>query len=472
MMKKPNKSLKTKIFRPFLILVLSMSILVFLAFNVSMRLYMNRLAMDEIASSREAVKAHLRNELKTVSDSEIGTRAQELILAINRSFRLSTLTTGAEMALLDAGGQVVLPRPVDLSPNMLEAVKSVDSRLMDGETNDTFSLKINRTDYLVSFGKYDDSGIRTRAQILVLMVSKEATSNLIQRTNFILILILSISSIIGLIISNRLAAEVTRPIKSVSTYARKLTKGHYEKMALLADTAEIHSLYEDLNNMGEALKTKEKMKIDFIQNISHDLRTPLMSIQGYAEGIKTDVFEDTKKAAGIIADESLRLTHLVDQLITLSKLDLPESRQEWTNLKLNQYLSLLIERHEGYATKEHKNITLKCSNNLKLFTSEIILDKILSNLLGNAIRFARTEICIEVRLIEDFLEIAIIDDGPGIPDEMKAKLFDRFEKGSKGQFGLGLSIADAASRQIDGHIKVDSSESGATFTLILPYKIS
>ncbi len=472
MMKKPNKSLKAKIFRPFLILVLSMSILGFLAFNISMRLYMNRLAMNEIVTSREAVKAHLRNELKTVSDSDVGTRAQELILAINRSFRLSTLTTGAEMALLDAGGQLVLPRPADLSANMLEAVKSVDSKLKAGETNNTFNLKINRTDYLVSFGKYDDAGIRTRAQTLVLMVSKEATANLIQRTNLILILILSISSAIGLIVSNRLAADVTRPIKSVSAYARKLTKGHYEKMPLLADTTEVHSLYEDLNNMGEALKTKEKMKIDFIQNISHDLRTPLMSIQGYAEGIKTDVFEDTKKAAGVIADESLRLTHLVDQLITLSKLDLPESRQDFTSLDLYQYLSLLIERHEGYATKELIKIILKCSNNLKLYTSEILLDKILSNLLGNAIRFARTEICIEVRSIEDFLEIAITDDGPGIPDEMKAKLFDRFEKGSKGQFGLGLSIADAAARQIDARIEVKSSESGAIFTVILPHKIS
>lgn len=467
-MKKPSKSLKAKIFRPFLIVVLLLAVLIFLAFNVSMRIYMNRLALSEIASSREAVKANLRNELKAVNDSESGTRAQELVLAINRSFRLSTLTTGAEMAVLGTNGELILPRTADLSASMLAAVKSVESKLQAGEVSETFNMRINRTDYLVSFGKYDDAPIRTRAQTLVLMVSKEATANLIRRTNFILVLILSVSTAIGLTISNRLASEVTKPIRSVSEYARALTKGQYEEMDFKADTTEIHSLYEDLNNMGEALKTKEKAKIDFIQNISHDLRTPLMSIQGYAEGIKTGVFDDVGKAAGVIADESLRLTHLVDQLITLSKLDLPESRQEWAYLELFGYLGLLIERHEGYATKEHKKITLDCPKSLKLFTSEVLLDKVLSNLLGNAIRFAQTEVDIRVLTLEGVVKISITDDGPGIPKTLLPKLFDRFSKGSEGQFGLGLSIADAAAKQIDATIEVESSTSGAVFTLNHP----
>ena len=432
---------------------------------------MNQLAMDEIINSREAVKAHLRNELKSINEGENRKRAQEIVLAINRSFRLSTLTTGTEMAVLGAGGKLILPRTADLSASMITAVKSVESKLESGESNATFRMSINRTNYLVSFGKYTDTPVRTKAQTLVVMVSNEATANLIRRINFILILILSVSAAIGLTISNRLASEVTKPIKSVSEYARKLTKGHYEKMSFKADITEIHSLYEDLNNMGEALKTKEKTKIDFIQNISHDLRTPLMSIQGYAEGIRTGVFEDTGKAAGIIEDEALRLTHLVDQLITLSKLDLPESRQEWVHLELLRYLGLLIERYEGYATKEHKRIKLDCPKNLKLFTSEILLDKVLSNFLCNAIRYARTEVNIEVRSEEGKVKIAIRDDGPGIPKALISKLFNRFSKGSNGQFGLGLSIADVAAKQLNAHIDVESSNRGTVFTLNHPSRI-
>lgn len=470
MKKKPIKTLKSKILMPFFIVIMILSLLVLLAFNVSMRVYMNRVALNEIGESRETVKTLLRNEMKNLNQSGSGTRAQDLIVAINRSFRLSVTTTGTEMALLGAGGKLILPRTADLSIEMQEAVNQVGAKLKKGESTGTYNMKFGNVNYLVSFSNYNESLLNARAQTLVMIASKEASAALIRRTNFILILILSMSVLIGFIVSNRLANDITRPIKSVSDYAQKLKNGHYEKMALSADTFEIHSLYNNLNNMSETLKHREKTKIDFIQNFSHDLRTPLMSIQGYAEGIKAGVFDDPAKAAGVIADESQRLTHLLDQLITLSRLDLPDHRLEWTHLNLSQFLSILIERHEGYATKEQKRIFLDCPKEATLFTSEDLLEKTVANILGNAIRYASTQVKMTVNIRESTTTITITDDGPGIPEHILPDLFRRFVKGSEGQFGLGLSIAYTAAEQLGANLKAENTEKGTTFTLKMSQK--
>lgn len=470
MMKKPSQGLKTKIFRPFFLLIMTLSLMILLAFNVSMRVYMNRVAFSEIEKSRETVKTLLKNELMETNGNNGETRTQDLVQAINRSFRLTVTTTGNEMAILGTGGSLILPKATDLSTEMLAFVNQVSEKLEKGESSGTYNMTFDGISYLVSFGKYTETALNAKGRTLVLIASKETATLLIRRTNFMMLLILSLTTLVGLLLSNRLANDITRPIKSVSDYAQKLTKGQYETMTFTADTSEVHSLYENLNNMSETLKNREKTKIDFIQNYSHDLRTPLMSIQGYAEGIKSGVFEDTAKAAGIIADESMRLTHLVDQLITLSRLDLPDHRREWTNVDLFHFLGILIERHEGYATKEQKKIFLECPKELKLFTSEDLLEKVVSNLLGNAIRFAHAKVTIAVSVSSTHTRIALSDDGSGIPQDLMPNIFNRMVKGSEGQFGLGLSIAFAAAEQLEATLSAENTGNGVTFTLTHPNK--
>ena len=208
------------------------------------------------------------------------------------------------------------------------------------------------------------------------------------------------------------------------------------------------------------LKLKEQSKIDFIQNLSHDLRTPLMSIQGYAEGIISGVFEEATVPAKIIANESIRLKKLVEQMITLSKLDNLEQVPTMESIEIFYFLNQMVERFEGFANKEAVTLEVICEKSAKFMADEELLDQAVSNILSNAIKYAKSK----VRITYNAQMITISDDGPGIPLEMQKDIFNRHQKGSHGDFGLGLAIAKSAVHLMGMQIEVENN-SGAVFTI-------
>ena len=186
----------------------------------------------------------------------------------------------------------------------------------------------------------------------------------------------------------RSAKDIISPICAISDHAKSIASGDFKTMSIRDDTLEIVALCHDLNAMSQSLRQSDQVKVDFLQNFSHDLRTPLMSIQGYAEGIATGVFPEATKPAAIIASESLRLKHLVDQLITLSRLDMSNLSVTGTPVHLHDFFTLLMSRYEGLATKDAKKIILNCPKELTISSDEDLLEKLFGNLLSNAIRYA------------------------------------------------------------------------------------
>jgi len=472
-MKRNHKkwTLKDKIFYPYLGMMVLMIFFVMLAFNISMRVYVNRIAQDEINDTRETVKVLLKKEIKslTTEANENGSlpKAREITLAIAQSLRLTEMTSMAEIALLNAEGRVLLPKEADMSAALKNVTDAVSSKISGGLTDDTFDIVYDQVRYLVSYEKYNDTKVANRNLTLVIMVSRQATTLLVRRTNLTLLAILILTAFVGAIISRRLASMITRPIREVSFYAKNIALGNFGTLKIDPDTLEIEQLYKNLSEMSKTLQLKEQTKIDFLQNFSHDLRTPLMSIQGYAEGIATGVFEEATKPASIIASESLRLKHLVDQLITLSRLDMTQSTTIFTVIDLKAFLGILVERYEGFATKEHKKILINCEKEYRVLSNEELLEKSLGNIVSNAIRYAKTHVIIDVIQTPLETQIRIQDDGNGIPMESLPHLFDRFYKGNDGNFGLGLAIADAAVKLIKGRLTAENHSNGALFLITL-----
>ena len=466
-----RRTLKDKIFYPYLMMMIFMILFIMVAFNVSMRLYVNRIAQNEINETRETVKVLLKRELKEVANetNENGglSKAQELTYAIAQTLRLTEMTSMSEVALINNNGRVLLPKAADMSESLAYITEAVSEKIANGSSEEMFDIEFNKVKYLVSFEKYNQSKLTNRNQTLVIAVSRQATTILVRRTNVILLLILLSAVLIGTILSRRLASTITRPIGEVSAYAKNIAIGNFGSLKITPDTMELEQLYNNLSEMSKSLQAKEQTKIDFLQNFSHDLRTPLMSIQGYAEGIATGVFEEATKPASIIASESLRLKHLVDQLITLSRLDMTQSNIVFSNLNLKEFLDILIERYEGLATKDQKKIILNCEKALKLKSNEELLEKILGNIISNAIQYARTHVVIDVIQTESEIQIRIQDDGSGIPEALLPHVFDRFYKGSSGNFGLGLAIADTAAALIGGKLSAENHSSGAAFVMVL-----
>lgn len=464
-----KKKIQSKIVRPYFWTMITLAFVIIISFNLVMRFTMNRMAQDEIKESRETLKVLLRDELKTLNDdpseAALSTKTRELAAALNKSLRMSALTTDTEILLLNQNGGILIPKVATVSDHATRASAVVSDKIQAGDKEGTFQLRMNQSRFLVSFEKYNETKTFAKAQYLVLIASQDQMALLTRRINFILIGILLVCVSIGLLVSRKIASQLTKPIQKVSRYAENLSKGDFSPFNQETNTEELHNLTIALNQMAESLKKKEQTKIDFLQNFSHDLRTPLMSIQGYAEGITTGVFTDPIKPAQVIASESIRLKHLVDQLITLSRLDAPEQLPTKSSIGLYAFLNLLIERYEGLATKDSKTITLQSPKGLTLNTDEELLDKILSNLISNALRYAKSNVTISTAESTEGIFIDVTDDGAGVPSEILPKLFNRFTKGEDGHFGLGLAIAEVASQKIGAKLTAKNTEKGATFTL-------
>lgn len=478
---KQNKkliSIQTKIAGKYLIVILSMSLIVLVVFNLSMRFYIHKTAQKEIAESRETVKVLLKDALKDIKDSEtLLPKAREFAKAINQSFKLTQLTSESEIALINAAGEVLLPKEVDMSQLMRTITTDISNKLSRGIKSETFQVTYDNKRYLASYEAYNDTVLNNRTQYLAIVTSQNSATLLLRRTNFILITVVFFTALLGTLLFNKLAKDITKPIGTLSDYAKSIASGDFQTITIKDDTQEIVALCHDLNAMSLSLQNSEQMKVDFLQNFSHDLRTPLMSIQGYAEGIATGVFPEATKPAAIIASESLRLKHLVDQLITLSRLDMSKMSVVVAPVNLYDFFTLLMSRYEGLATKDAKRIVLNCPKELEITSNDDLLEKLFGNLLSNAIRYAKSYVVIDVfldtrsndaaKMALKNLIIRMQDDGPGIPEPDLPHLFDRFYKGNKGNFGLGLAIANASAGQLGFKLKAENHPLGSIFTAII-----
>ncbi|MGT2887630.1 two-component system histidine kinase PnpS [Streptococcus didelphis] len=226
------------------------------------------------------------------------------------------------------------------------------------------------------------------------------------------------------------------------------------------------------------IRSYEKLNLDFISNASHELRTPVTSIKGFAETIKH--MPETDRALQeefleIIYQESLRLEHIVQHMLTLSKVEKTDVQK--TSILLDDFLPY-IGNSMKHQLKE-KNLTLDydLEEPFELVSDKYILSQILLNLLSNAIRYTEAggQITIASRTVDDSCQISVTDTGIGMSQLELERIFERFYRVNKGRSrksggtGLGLSIVKELSQALGGQVKVSSQiGKGSTFTLLLP----
>lgn len=232
---------------------------------------------------------------------------------------------------------------------------------------------------------------------------------------------------------------------------------------------ELREFVNNINIMSEKLETYDKAQKTFLQNASHEFRTPLMSIQSYAEGIKYDVV-DNSTAVNIIIDESKRITHLVEDLLYLSRLDAIEENYLFNNLDYNELINSCVERMNGIAIKSNIKITANSLNKrIEIYADEEKLSRSITNIISNCIRYADSIVVVTSKIIDNNkIELIISDDGPGFDINELPNIFKRFFKGKKGNFGLGLAISKNVIEKHNGKITAENSESGAIFRIELP----
>lgn len=213
---------------------------------------------------------------------------------------------------------------------------------------------------------------------------------------------------------------------------------------------------------------KDRQNLKFLfQNVSHELKTPIMSIQGYAEGIETDVMKDHARAAEVILNESENMRGLIEEILFISKIDNGRLKKVREELNICELLYYCMGRIEQEAAK--KNITLEAdfAKDIPMYKGdEVQLEKVFSNLLSNALRYAKTKIKISCTLEKKYIKIVVADDGNGIDEKDFPHIFERFYKGKYGNTGIGLSIAKEVVKMHKGKMEA-KNDNGANFIVRL-----
>ena len=217
---------------------------------------------------------------------------------------------------------------------------------------------------------------------------------------------------------------------------------------------------------GRDIEKEAERQQTFFQNASHELKTPLMAIQGYAEGIQAGVM-DTGSAAEVILQESDRMTELVEELLDISKMDMGQQQLAFSEMDIRELLYDSIRTVEPAAAGiaivpdfPEEPIMVSCDDTR--------LRRAVINILSNGVRYARSELRLTCRVDKRQVTIRIQDDGDGIAEADLPHIFDRFYMGRSGKSGIGLALTKEIIHLHKGTIRAYNGDSGAVFEITLP----
>ena len=219
---------------------------------------------------------------------------------------------------------------------------------------------------------------------------------------------------------------------------------------------------------GRDIEKEAERQQTFFQNASHELKTPLMAIQGYAEGIQAGVM-DTGSAAEVILAESDRMTGLVEELLDISKIDMGRQLLAFSEMDIRELLYDSIRAVEPTAAASGITIAPDFPEEpIMVSCDDTRLRRAVTNILSNGVRYARSELRLTCRADRRQVTIRIQDDGDGIAEEDLPHIFDRFYMGRSGKSGIGLALTKEIIHLHKGTIRAYNGDTGAVFEISFP----
>ena len=218
---------------------------------------------------------------------------------------------------------------------------------------------------------------------------------------------------------------------------------------------------------GRDIEKEAERQQTFFQNASHELKTPLMAIQGYAEGIQAGVM-DTGSAAEVILKESDRMTELVEELLDISKMDMGQQQLAFSEMDIRELLYDSIRTVEPAAAAGIAIVPDFPEEPVMVSCDDTRLRRAVTNILSNGVRYARSELRLTCRVDKRQVTIRIQDDGDGIAEADLPHIFDRFYMGRSGKSGIGLALTKEIIHLHKGMIRAYNGDSGAVFEITLP----
>ncbi len=277
-----------------------------------------------------------------------------------------------------------------------------------------------------------------------------------------------------------LAKLLTAPFERITQAINEVKSGFTDEQISVNDYVETEHIVDAFNQMLGRMRALDDSRQEFVANVSHELKTPLTSMKVLADSLMMQEevpAELYKEFMTDIANEIERENKIINDLLSLVKMDKKAADMNIAAMDINELLELILKRLRPIARKQHVEITYESIRPVTAEVDEVKLTLALSNLVENAIKYNKPEGWVKVTLDADhqFFNVEISDSGIGIPEEALEHIYERFYRVDKshsreiGGTGLGLAITRNAILMHRGSIKVSSEEnSGTTFSVKIP----
>lgn len=483
-----KNTIKWSILKYYLIIIIGLIALVTIIFSIAVRVYIEKditMQLNSIAQHAEATALQkgpdffphgdtqnappppLPENDESIAENDLF----RFYFMLDRSLREPLSVLNADYILLSSAGEVIPSSQYDYfspSDGVLAQITYEIDKKGDAENEKYISFSLSGREYIAVIKPVSSENTFDLGWIIIYS-SLEKLNQLQWNIYSILLIILVIAAIISAIFSTLAAKKITVPFFSLNQHISTIAERNFGKQIEMPVYEELREFVNNINVMSEKLGTYDKAQKTFLQNVSHEFRTPLMSIQSYAEGIQYDVV-DSRSAAGIIIDEAKRMNHLVEDLLYLSRLDAIEENYQFDTISVDSLITDCIERVNAIAQKNNIRIIVEPSDEqIQIKGDEEKLLRGIMNILANCIQYAKSFVKISLCVLEgNMAELEITNDGPAFEASEPSNIFERFYKGKKGNFGLGLTITKNIIEKHGGEIMARNIKEGVEFIIRLP----
>ena len=496
-MEKGNKKTKKifrKIFWPIVHILILFAIVTFVFNYLSIDKFVKNNAKEKIAEAYEEVEIQI-NEFANSGETEFKLKSTEKLINQSNNTKVYVYDDNFnEVALFDNTINIDKEMTVflsdllqnfELDENVLTTILFKGREYLANTYVASSSLKIKEKYFVVVQDMTDKA-----------MLLKESSKTMLFAEVLILLIVLLTVFLI--------ARDLAKPIIKLSKESENYVIGRGATIDdKVISTKELESLRVALKEMQIKIDEEANRKNTIYENVAHDLRTPLVSILGYADGLKSGIIKDKNIACDVILRTGNQLKEMIENILVLSRFDNETYKGNKEEINL---VDLILEQIEMVKVLDD-NIKVEFVNNLKnddiLISDRKLIIRIIQNLLSNAIKYASSVVTIMIKesIEEDFNQdlktnennldenfnikgenlnlekiktqnshfvISISDDGTGIENKYIHSIFTRYYKGSDGHFGIGLAVVKSSIDYLGGTISVKSIEgSGTTFTISL-----
>jgi two-component system sensor histidine kinase BaeS len=289
----------------------------------------------------------------------------------------------------------------------------------------------------------------------------------------------AVTVVVALLLSFRLGRRLARPLQQTEAVTGRIAAGDLEARVPVPDREgrELVSLANSVNRMAASLARAQGTQRQFLMSVSHDLRTPLTSIRGFAEALSDGTTDDVGYAAGIILSEAGRLERLVADLLDLAKLEAGAFSLHCTAVDLGTVVAQAAQAFDPAAGALGLRIKLDIPPGTEILceADPDRLGQVVGNVVENALKYARSQVTVATGQAAGIPTLAVEDDGPGIPPEDLDRVFTRLYQSPSAASrklgsGLGLAIVEELVRAMGGGVRAESpisSDGGTRMTITL-----